>query len=77
MMLSTLIFIGCMVTPTEEVIASLNDMVRSGKVRYIGLCNTPAWYIARIQTLAEQRGYEPICALQLEYSLIERIIEMS
>jgi aryl-alcohol dehydrogenase-like predicted oxidoreductase len=62
-------------TPAEEVIASLNDMVRSGKVRYIGLSNTPAWYLARVQTLAEQRGYERICALQFEYSLIERTIE--
>jgi aryl-alcohol dehydrogenase-like predicted oxidoreductase len=62
-------------TPVEEVIASLNDMVRTGKVRYIGLSDTPAWYLARAQTLAEQRGYERICALQLEYSLVERTIE--
>lgn len=62
-------------TPVEEVIASLNDMVRTGKVRYIGLSNTPAWYLACAQTLAEQRGYERICALQFEYSLVERTIE--
>ena len=40
-----------------------------------GLSNTPAWYASRAQTLAELRGYEKLCALQLEYSLIERNIE--
>lgn len=62
-------------TPIEEVMSTLNDLVRAGKIRYIGLSDTPAWYLARAQTLAELRGYERICALQLEYSLIERNIE--
>jgi aryl-alcohol dehydrogenase-like predicted oxidoreductase len=62
-------------TPVEEVMASLDAAVRSGKVRYIGLSDTPAWYVARAQTIAEWRGWERLCALQLEYSLVERNIE--
>lgn len=63
------------ITPAEEVISTLDDMVRAGTIRYIGLSNTPAWYLARAQTIAELRGYEKIAALQLEYSLVERNIE--
>lgn len=62
-------------TPAEEVMAGLTDLVRSGKIRYIGLSDVPAWYAARAQSLADWRGWEPVCALQLEYSLIERNIE--
>lgn len=63
------------VTPAEEVMRTLDDLVRSGKVRHIGLSDVPAWYAARAQTLAEWRGYEPLSTLQLEYSLVERNIE--
>lgn len=63
------------VTPVEEVMRTLDDLVRSGKVRYVGFSDTPAWYAARAQTLAEWRGWEPLCVLQLEYSLAERNIE--
>ena len=63
------------ITPAEEVMRTLDDLVRSGKVRHVGLSDTPAWYAARSQTLAEWRGYEPLCTLQLEYSLVERNIE--
>jgi len=62
-------------TPVEEVMATLDAMVRSGKVRYLGLSDTPAWYLARAQTIAEWRGWERIAALQLEYSLVERTVE--
>lgn len=62
-------------TPVEEVMSTLDALVRAGKVRYIGLSDTPAWYLARAQTIAEWRGYERVCALQLEYSLVERNIE--
>lgn len=62
-------------TPVEEVLSTFDSVVRAGKVRYIGLSDTPAWYLARAQTLAELRGWEKICALQLEYSLVERNIE--
>jgi aryl-alcohol dehydrogenase-like predicted oxidoreductase len=64
-----------MVTPVEEVMRAFDDLVRSGKVRYIGLSDVPAWYLARAQTIAEWRGSERIAALQLEYSLVERNIE--
>ena len=63
------------ITPVEEVVVTLDALVRSGKVRYFGLSDTPAWYVARAQTLAEMRNLERICALQLEYSLVERNIE--
>ncbi|HEY3037821.1 MAG TPA: aldo/keto reductase [Pyrinomonadaceae bacterium] len=63
------------VTPVEEVVATLNDLVRAGKVRYYGFSDTPAWYVARAKTLAEKEGKEGLVALQLEYSLVERGIE--
>jgi aryl-alcohol dehydrogenase-like predicted oxidoreductase len=63
------------VTPVEEVVETLTDLVRVGKVRHIGLSDTPAWYLARAQTLAQLSHGAPIAALQLEYSLIERNIE--
>lgn len=63
------------VTPVEEVMRTLDDLVRSGKVRHVGLSDVPAWYLARAQTLAELRSFEPLCAVQLEYSLVERNIE--
>jgi aryl-alcohol dehydrogenase-like predicted oxidoreductase len=62
-------------TPVEEVMRTLDDLVRAGKIRHIGLSDVPAWYAARAQTLAEWRGHEPVSALQLQYSLVERNIE--
>lgn len=62
-------------TPAEEVMRTFDDLVRSGKVRHIGVSDVPAWYASRAQTLAEWRGYEKLSALQLEYSLVERGIE--
>jgi aryl-alcohol dehydrogenase-like predicted oxidoreductase len=53
----------------------MNDLVRDGKSRYYGFSDTPAWYVARAQTLAEKEGKERPIALQLEYSLVERNIE--
>jgi aryl-alcohol dehydrogenase-like predicted oxidoreductase len=66
---------GDTITPVDEVMHSLDALVRSGKVRYIGLSDTPAWYLARAETIAEWRGFAHITALQLEYSLVERNIE--
>ena len=63
------------VTPVEEVLATLSDLVREGKIRHYGFSDTPAWYVARAQTLAEKEGKERLIALQLEYSLVERNIE--
>ncbi|NEQ99833.1 MAG: aldo/keto reductase [Cyanothece sp. SIO2G6] len=63
------------VTPAEEVMRTLDDLVRSGKVRYIALSDAPAWYVAQAQTLAQERHWETISTVQLEYSLAERNIE--
>ncbi|MET3580459.1 aryl-alcohol dehydrogenase-like predicted oxidoreductase [Mesorhizobium robiniae] len=62
-------------TPPEEVMRTLDDLVRAGKIRHVGLSDVPAWYASRAQSVAEHRGYEPVSALQLEYSLAERNIE--
>ncbi|WP_415973626.1 aldo/keto reductase [Rhodococcus sp. 077-4] len=63
------------VTPSDEVIASLGELVRSGKVLYLGISDTPAWQVARMQTVADVRGRPSFAALQVEYSLIERTTE--
>jgi aryl-alcohol dehydrogenase-like predicted oxidoreductase len=63
------------ITPVEEVISTLNDLVRDGRIRHYGFSDTPAWYVARAQTLAEKEGKERLIAMQLEYSLVERNIE--
>ena len=63
------------VTPVEEVVSTLNDLVRAGKIRHYGFSDTPAWYVARAKTIAEKEGKEGLIALQLEYSLVERNIE--
>jgi aryl-alcohol dehydrogenase-like predicted oxidoreductase len=63
------------VTPPDEVLRTFDDLVRAGKVRHFGLSNVPAWYASRMQTIAELRGLEPVSALQMEYSLVERRLE--
>jgi aryl-alcohol dehydrogenase-like predicted oxidoreductase len=63
------------VTPAEEVMATFDALVRAGKVRAAGLSNVPAWYAAKAQLTASSRGWEPVAALQLEYSLAERCAE--
>jgi len=60
------------VTSTEELIRGLDDLVRSGKVLYVGLSDFPAWRVARAATIAELRGWAPLIGLQVEYSLVER-----
>ena len=62
-------------TPIEETMRALDDLVRAGKVRYIGFSDTPAWKTAQAQMLARFRGWTPLAALQIEYSLIERTVE--
>ena len=62
-------------TPIEETLRALDDLVRAGKVRYIGFSDTPAWKVAQSQTIARLRGWTPLIALQIEYSLIERTVE--
>ena len=62
-------------TPIEEVMRALDDQVRAGKVLYLGISDTPAWVIARANTLAAQYGWTPFVAAQAQYSLLERTIE--
>ena len=62
-------------TPIEETMRTLDDLVRAGKVRYIGFSDTPAWKVTEAQMLARFRGWTPLIALQVEYSLVERTIE--
>ena len=54
---------------------ALDDLVTAGKVRYIGFSDTPAWKVTQAQVLAGFRGWAPLIALQIEYSLIERTVE--
>ncbi len=62
-------------TPVEETLRALDDLVTSGKVRYIGFSDTPAWKVSQAQTIAQLRGWTPLVALQIEYSLLERTVE--
>ncbi len=62
-------------TPVEEVMRTLDDLVKEGKILHCATSNVPAWYASRAQMLAQAKGYEPLSALQLEYSLIQRRIE--
>lgn len=63
------------VTPMDEIARALDDVVRAGKILYAGLSDFPAWRVATAATLAELRGWAPIAAVQLEYSLVERTAE--
>jgi aryl-alcohol dehydrogenase-like predicted oxidoreductase len=63
------------VTPVEEVLQSLGDLVRAGKIRHFGFSNVPAWFAAKACTLAAAHGVPGPIALQLAYSLVERDIE--
>ncbi len=62
-------------TPIEETMRALDDLVAAGKIRYIGFSDTPAWKVMEAQMTAKFRGWAPLVALQLEYSLLERTIE--
>ncbi|AXB42625.1 aldo/keto reductase [Amycolatopsis albispora] len=62
-------------TPIEEVVTALDDLVRSGKVLYLGISDTPAWLVSRAVTIAEERGLTPFSAIQIPYSLVERTVE--
>jgi len=62
-------------TPIDEVMRGLDDLVRAGKVLYVGISNTPAWIVSQANTLADLRGWSPYIGLQIEYSLIERTPE--
>jgi aryl-alcohol dehydrogenase-like predicted oxidoreductase len=63
-------------TPIEETLRALDDLVRAGKVLHVGLSNFQAWKTAEAHLLAEYRNYAPVAGLQLQYSLLERNIEV-
>ena len=62
-------------TPAEEVMRAFDDLVRAGKVLYVGISDAPAWVVAKSNTLAELRGWTRYVGLQIEYSLLERTVE--
>jgi aryl-alcohol dehydrogenase-like predicted oxidoreductase len=62
-------------TPVEETLCAMDDLVTSGKVRYIGFSNTPAWKTAQAQIIAQSRGWAPLIVLEIEYSLLQRTVE--
>lgn len=62
-------------TPVEEVLRGMDDLVRAGKIVYAGISDTPAWQVSRMQTIADLRGWSPLVALQIEYSLLQRTVE--
>jgi len=63
------------ITPAEEVMRAFDDLVRAGKVLYVGISDAPAWVVAKSNTLAELRGWTRYVGLQIEYSLLERTVE--
>ncbi len=58
-------------TAGEEVLQAMDDLVRAGKVLYAGISDTPAWQVSRMQAIANLRGWAPLVAPQIEYSLVE------
>jgi aryl-alcohol dehydrogenase-like predicted oxidoreductase len=62
-------------TPVEEVVRALDDVVSAGKVRYVGVSDTPAWVVSQAVTLADLRGWTRFAGLQVPYSLIRRDVE--
>ncbi len=62
-------------TPIDETMAALSDLVRAGKVRYLGVSDTPAWKVAEANVIARFRGWSAFIGLQIEYSLLERSVE--
>ena len=62
-------------TPVEEVMRALDDMVRAGKILYVGVSDTPAWIVSRANMLAELRGWSRFVGLQIRYNLVDRAAE--
>jgi aryl-alcohol dehydrogenase-like predicted oxidoreductase len=62
-------------TPIDETMAALDDLVRGGKVRYLGVSDTPAWKIVEANLIARFRGWSSFIGLQIEYSLLQRTVE--
>lgn len=72
-----LLYLHCWdpITPIEETLRALDDLVRSGKVRYLGISNFKAWQLMKAQGLAGSAGYSPFIAAQYQYSLVKRDLE--
>lgn len=62
-------------TPIDETMAALDQLVQSGKVRYLGVSDTPAWKVAEANVTARFRGWSSFIGMQIEYSLLERSVE--
>lgn len=62
-------------TPAEETLRALDDLVRAGSVRYVGVSDTPAWWTSRANLLAEWRGWTAFAGVQLPYGLLARDAE--
>ena len=62
-------------TPVDEVLRGLNDLVSAGKINYAAISDTPAWIVAKANTMAELMGWSKLIALQIEYSLLQRTPE--
>ncbi len=63
------------ITPEEEVMRAFDDLVRAGKILYVGISDAPAWVVAKSNMIAELRGWTKYVGLQIEYSLLERTVE--
>ncbi|MFM2376970.1 MAG: L-glyceraldehyde 3-phosphate reductase [Bacteroidota bacterium] len=62
-------------TPLEEVLRGIDDLVRAGKILYAGISDTPAWIVSQANAIADLRGWTRFNALQIEYSLLQRTVE--
>ena len=62
-------------TPIEEVMRALDDLVRSGKILYVGISDVPAWVVSYADAIAELRGWSPFIGIQVMYNLTERSVE--
>jgi aryl-alcohol dehydrogenase-like predicted oxidoreductase len=63
------------VTPIEEILRGLDDLVSAGKILHFGLSNFPAWRVSHAAAIADLRGWAPVAGIQVEYSLVERTPE--
>ncbi|KAF0095683.1 MAG: putative oxidoreductase aryl-alcohol dehydrogenase like protein [Puniceicoccaceae bacterium 5H] len=64
-----------LITPIDEVMRALDELVRAGKILHVGVSDMPAWLVARANTLAEQKDWTPFAAIQIEYNLAQRTVE--